>query len=196
MIWNWYLVPLVLLLSCLTSFSWAMRKFFSKPSGDNSGMKVIRATSASFAVIHIAAILLTPDVSARQCLTASTLYLAALGLFFWSIRVNWQSSLSAAFSPDCPRHLVNRGPYHWVRHPFYCAYLLTWLAGFVATGRWWLLPTIAVMAAVYLEAARREEEKFAGSQLAQAYREYKQSTGRFLPKPGSWIPRPKMGLRG
>ncbi len=193
---NWYLVPLALLLSCLASFSWAMGKFFSKPSGDNAGMKIIRVTSVSFALVHISAILITPEASARQCLTASTLYLAALSLFYWSIRVNWQNSLSAAFSSDCPLHLVNRGPYRWVRHPFYCAYLLTWSAGFVSTGRWWLLPTIAVMAAVYLEAARREEKKFASSQFAQAYREYKKSTGQFLPKPGSWIARPRIELRG
>jgi hypothetical protein len=57
-----------LLLVCLASFSWAMRKFFSKPAGDNSGMKAIRYCGAVFAIIHLAAIVATPKAPARQAL--------------------------------------------------------------------------------------------------------------------------------
>ncbi|HEY3741234.1 MAG TPA: isoprenylcysteine carboxylmethyltransferase family protein [Bryobacteraceae bacterium] len=181
MIWNWHLLPFGMLVVSLASFGWAMRNFFLKPTGDNAGMKVIRITSTAFAILHLGAILLTPDVPLRQSLAASSIYVLALVLFFWAIRAN-SISLSAAFSSDSPQHLVQRGPYRWIRHPFYCAYLLTWSAGFVATGRWWLLPSIAVMVAVYLRAARLEEEKFASSPLAGAYQDYRESTGRFLPK--------------
>jgi protein-S-isoprenylcysteine O-methyltransferase Ste14 len=187
MIWNWQLLPLVLLVSSLASFAWGMRRFFLKPDGDNTGMRVIRMTSSAFAVLHLGTILLTKGIPARQTLAASCVYLLALTLFFWSIQVNRQNALSAAFSPDSPRHLVNWGPYRFIRHPFYSAYLLTWSAGFVATGQWWLLPSIAVMFAVYLRAAQVEEQKFASSPLAEAYREYQESTGRFLPISVGWM---------
>lgn len=189
MIWNLQLLPFGLLVVSLASFGWAMRSFFSKPSGDHKGMKVIRAVSTISAALHLGAILLTPDVPVRQTVAASGMYLMALGLFFWAIRVNRQrqSSLSAAFSSDAPQHLVNWGPYRWIRHPFYCAYLMTWSAGFVATGRWWILPSVAVMFVVYFRAAQMEEKKFAGSPLAEAYREYQESTGRFFPSPAMWL---------
>jgi len=195
MIWNWYLVPLTLLCASLASFMWGMQQFFSKPSGDNFGMKLIRAVSSIFAAIHLVAILLTADASASRSLVASSIYLAALGLFFWAIQTNSRSTFSAAFSTDVPLRLVKEGPYRWIRHPFYCAYLLTWSAGFVATGHLWLLPTVAVMVGVYLKAALLEEEKFAQSPLAQAYQEYQESAGRFLPKlPGNWITFLRTGL--
>jgi protein-S-isoprenylcysteine O-methyltransferase Ste14 len=184
---NWQLLPLVLLLASLASFGWAMRKFFVKPSGDNTGMKVIRASSTAFSVLHVGTMLATPGIPARQAFAAAVVYLLALALFFWSIRVNRQNFLSAAFSLDSPRHLVNWGPYRWIRHPFYCAYLMTWSAGFVATGRWWLLPSVAIMFVVYLRAARVEEQKFASSPLAEAYREYRESTGQFLPISVGWM---------
>ena len=180
---NWSVLSVVLLLASLGSFSWGMRRFFFKPSGDNAGMKLIRACSSSFALIHIVAIIVSQDVSPRQVFLAAIFYGSALALFFWAIRTHGERRLSAVFSPDSPQHLVNWGPYRFVRHPFYSAYLLTWIAGFMATGRWWLLPTIVVMVAVYHHASQIEEEKFASSTLAAEYRLYRQSTGRFFPNP-------------
>jgi len=173
-----------------------MRKFFFKPSGDNSGMKVIRASSSLSAFLNVVAILATPQVSVRQALMGAAMYLSGLVLFYWAIRTHGKRSLSAAFSPDSPSHLVNWGPYRYVRHPFYSAYLMVWMAGFVATGRWWLLPTIALMVAVYAKAARMEEEKFADSPLADAYRIYQESTGRFLPRPIALIKRKEADAAG
>lgn len=180
---NWSSLSIVLMLTSLAAFSWGMRKFFYKPAGDSPGMKVIRACGTSFAVLHCVAMAATPEATARQALAAASLYVGSLMLFYWAIRTHGQRFLSAAFSPDSPNHLVDSGPYRYIRHPFYTSYLATWVAGYVATGRWWLLPTIAVMVYVYHRAAKMEEGKFASSPLAEAYRDYQQSTGRFLPNP-------------
>jgi protein-S-isoprenylcysteine O-methyltransferase Ste14 len=112
-------------------------------------------------------------------------------LFFWALRAHGRRPLSAAFSPDEPAHLVDWGPYRFIRHPFYSAYLLTWLAGFVATARFALIPTIVVMFWIYWRAADLEEKKFAASPLAENYRRYSQLTGRFLPAPLGWLRRRK-----
>ncbi len=78
---------------------------------------------------------------------------------------------------------MEHGPYRFVRHPFYCSYLLAWAAGFVATAQTWLLPTVAVMLVIYVRAAKLEEEKFTRSPLAGTYERYRSRTGLFLPNP-------------
>jgi protein-S-isoprenylcysteine O-methyltransferase Ste14 len=180
---GWPLVSAGLLLACLISFSWGMRRFFSQPAGENSGMRLIRVCGSAFALLHLAAIIATPGVSAAQVLTGACLYLASLATFWWAIRTHGARPLSAAFSPDEPAHLVEAGPYRFLRHPFYCSYTLAWTAGIAATGRWWLIPTVVVMLAIYVRAARMEEEKFARSPLAAAYERYRSQTGMLLPNP-------------
>jgi len=56
-------------------------------------------------------------------------YCAGLGLWGWSARTAGSRRLSLAFSDDAPKALITGGPYRIVRHPFYAAYLLYWLAG-------------------------------------------------------------------
>ena len=138
-----------LLLACLLSFGWGMQKFFARPAGSTRGMKIISLFGAGFSIMHLAAIILIPVTSPAQAIFAAALYACALGLFWWSIKVNSSKPLSAAFSPDSPQHLVKQGPYRLIRHPFYCSYLLMWTAGVVATGRLWLVPTLVAMLVVY-----------------------------------------------
>jgi protein-S-isoprenylcysteine O-methyltransferase Ste14 len=179
----WRAIGTGLLLGCLGSYGWGMRRFFSQPVGDTAGMTVIRICGAVFAILHAGALVLTPEIAAGQILMAISLYLLALGLFWWAIRTNSPCPLSAAFSPDAPQHLVDQGPYRFIRHPFYCSYLLTWTAGVVATRSLWLLPTLVVMLVIYIRAAQIEEDKFMRSPLAALYRGYRSRTGLFLPNP-------------
>jgi protein-S-isoprenylcysteine O-methyltransferase Ste14 len=179
----WSVLSAGLLLACLISFRWAMRNFFSCPVGDTSGIRLIRTCSIAFAVLHLVAIIVTPNAARGQVAAAATLYVSALALFWWAIRTNVALPLTAAFSTDVPHHLVQHGPYRIIRHPFYCSYLLMWAAGVIATGRLWLLPSLAAMLAIYWRAASVEEAKFASSPLAGAYRQYRSCTGMFGPNP-------------
>lgn len=172
-----------LLLACLVSFGWAMRSFFLRPAGETKGMRLTGTSGVVCALLHIAAIVMTGPIPAARATAAAALYSAALGLFWWAISVNRAQPLSAIFSPDLPEHIMNRGPYRYIRHPLYCSYLLTWMAGTVGTWLWWLIPTVLFMAAIYIQAARAEEAKFLRSSLAQPYREYRARTGLFIPLP-------------
>ena len=175
-----------LLAGCLASFGWAMRRFFVQPAGLTAGMQVIKICGIAFGILHLAAIVATPRIAAVRGINGAALYFCALGLFWWAIRTSLRHPLSAAFSPDLPKHLVARGPYKIIRHPLYCSYLLCWLAGWVATGRLWLAPTIAAMLVIYLRAAAEEERKFTLSPLADAYARYRARTGLFFPNPMKW----------
>src|SRR5262245_51715808 len=120
-----------LLLACVASFGWAMRRFFVKPAGTTPGMQFTKSCGVVFTLVHLAAILLSRAVPLNRLVGAISLYVAALLLFWWTWSTNRGRPLTAVFSPDRPGHLVTSGPYRLVRHPFYCSYLLMWFAGVV-----------------------------------------------------------------
>lgn len=180
---NLQIILVALLLACLSSFGWAMRYFFVQPSGMTTGMRVTTWCGVAFAAMHLAALLWPASVTPSRGYAAALLYAAALALFWWTIASNRRAPLSAVFSPDLPAHLNQHGPYRIVRHPFYCSYLITWIAGVVATRQWWLASTVVVMLAIYVRAARAEERKFSSSSLAGSYDSYRAKTGLFLPNP-------------
>jgi len=179
--WQWLVA--LLLLTCLASFAWGMRRFFVQPSGSTAGMKVISGCGVAFAALHFFAIFATNSITPERAWVATLLYLWSLGLFWWAINTNSAARLSAAFSADVPVHLVEDGPYRFIRHPFYCSYVLAWSAGTIATARWWLLPTVAVMIIIYWKAATEEEAKFSRSSLAAEYQKYRARTALLVPNP-------------
>jgi protein-S-isoprenylcysteine O-methyltransferase Ste14 len=109
------------------------------------------------------------------------IYAAGLGLWAWAARTSGRGRLSLAFSRDMPRTVISDGPYRYVRHPFYAAYILHCLGGAVATLDWVVCLASLPAAAMCWVAAEREERRFAASDLAGVYREYQARTGMFLP---------------
>ncbi len=173
----------LLLLACLSSFSWAMRKFFVKPEQITAGLRITLLAGVSCAVAHFVVIARTPEFKLPAVLAGFVLYCLSLAIFWWTIASHRSKPLAACFSKDEQLHLVQHGPYRLMRHPFYCSYLLAWLAGAVATLNPWLAGAFVVMFALYLTAARDEEKKFASSSLSRAYASYCSSTGQFFPNP-------------
>ncbi|MBA3708203.1 MAG: isoprenylcysteine carboxylmethyltransferase family protein [Planctomycetes bacterium] len=173
----------LLLVGCLACFAWAMRTFFTKPTGAAHGMTVIKVCGTLFAVVHLVAYATASGIQAVAAIAATIIYLGALGLFWWAIAANRVAPLSAAFSSDLPERLVQHGPYRFVRHPFYASYLLVWSACPIVFGGWWLWSTLAAMVVIYHVAAKTEERKFAGSRHVAAYDRYRSATGMFMPNP-------------
>lgn len=172
-----------LLAACLASFAWGMNRFFERPAQRTRGMLITQTSSVLFAALHFFAIASSTHLHGQFVALGAVLYAIALTLFWWAIQTHGSKRLSAIDSPDAPKHLVEEGPYVFVRHPFYASYLLTWVAGAIACSQWWLVPTVLVMLAIYLQAARYEEKKFSLTPLAKAYAEYRNRTGLFLPNP-------------
>ncbi|WP_084711288.1 methyltransferase family protein [Nevskia ramosa] len=178
----WTVSLLIAFATCLLSFNWGMYRFFTEPSGSNSGIDTIKLLGTALGFISLSGIPLFGIASALGGLTALLLCAASLALFWWAIRANRTRPLSFAFSEDEPSHLVSTGPYRWIRHPFYSAYLLAWLAVPVATLQPLMLMPLLAMGAIYVSAARVEEGKFETSVLAAAYARYRDATGAFLPR--------------
>lgn len=173
----------ILLLGSFGSFTWGVRKFFVKPDKMTLGVRLTLGAGSLFSVLHLLTILFWSTLLPIPVLLASALYIAAIAIFWWAIRANSVKPLAACFSKAEEVHLVQHGPYRFVRHPFYCSYLLAWIAGAIGTLNIWLAFTAVIMFVLYLTAAINEENKFASSPLAEAYANYRAATGRFFPKP-------------
>ena len=77
--------------------------------------------------------------------------------------------------------LVTRGPYRWVRHPFYDATALSMLANALAAANWFLL--LAGSATLILLVVRtRTEEANLRLRFGDPYQAYVERTGSFVPK--------------
>jgi protein-S-isoprenylcysteine O-methyltransferase Ste14 len=77
--------------------------------------------------------------------------------------------------------LVTRGPYRWVRHPFYVSFALGVIANTLITGSGYLAATgTAAFAAIV--ARTRIEERNLVARFGREYEEYMNHTGRFLPR--------------
>jgi protein-S-isoprenylcysteine O-methyltransferase Ste14 len=168
---------------CFVSFAWAIGKHFIKVDERTPKlMRVLSVLGLVFTALQLFAIVITDKFNFVSSIIGAVLYLASLALFWWAVSTTRSSRLSLAFSSDEPRYLLRSGPYKFIRHPFYSAYTLFWLAGVVTTLVWWLTIPVVIVCVFYVRAARMEEIKFLNSDLDLDYRNYCKSTGMFFPK--------------
>lgn len=168
----------------------AIVHFFARPGGLDPRMNLLRWIGVASSFAHLWVFIRGPASPTLRGVLA--LVLLALGLYLFVAarreveRATSGEGLSIAFSADLPTRLLRGGVYAWIRHPFYAAYLATWLAGVVAANSWVDVVLTAsgtgVMAAMYVHAARQEEAKFARTPLGADYADYRRVAGMFLPR--------------
>jgi protein-S-isoprenylcysteine O-methyltransferase Ste14 len=168
--------------ACVGSFVWAMSGRFFKTFGRRaSGFRMIQVAGTISGIINLYALIASEHMSSISGAAGLALYAISFAQFWRCIASHKENPPTHAFSADPPLRLVCNGPYRSVRHPFYSSYLLTWLAGFVATRSGILLLPFLAMLAIYWRAARYEEGKFSTSNLAEKYAAYRARSGMFLP---------------
>ena len=77
--------------------------------------------------------------------------------------------------------LVTRGPYRWVRHPFYLSVALL-IAGSSLAAASWYLPVVGATFLSFIVLRTRIEEEKLVARFGDAYRVYMKDTGRFWPR--------------
>ena len=115
-------------------------------------------------------------------LFALAIFATSLVLFLWAAKTTRSARLKLAFDPEAPGFVVQSGPYHYIRHPFYASYILFWLGCTVATVHPLMLIFLAGFGAINLIAALREERAFAASPFAEEYLHYRKTAGLLWPK--------------
>lgn len=173
-------VIIVTALATLAAYVWSLKRHFV--AGDMSGgARVVSAGVVLTAILYLFLTLWGDQPVWAQAIGLA-LQLAAGALFFWAITASREARLDFAFTPEKPRGLVETGPYRHIRHPFYTSYIIFWTGWALATWSAYALLALIILIALYVVAARAEEEKFSQSPLAPAYAAYKRRAGFFWPR--------------
>jgi protein-S-isoprenylcysteine O-methyltransferase Ste14 len=173
----------LLAVAAIVCFAWSVFGVFRSGESTTSGYVTLKWTVVTTWAIQVYR-LLEADLSfdSARYWIGNLMVAIALLLFWHCVRVTRARKLSLAFSKDTPEHLYSVGAYGYVRHPFYLSYLLAYY-GIALTAHDILLYLAAVaMTVLYYEAARFEERKFEGSNLAPHYAKYRRCAGMFLPR--------------
>jgi protein-S-isoprenylcysteine O-methyltransferase Ste14 len=100
-------------------------------------------------------------------------------LLIWTLR-SLGKNLTDTVVTRQAHTLVTRGPYRWVRHPFYGCMFLFLSGTALMTANWFVMATGLVVFSILAARSRTEEEKLL-ERFGEPYRAYRASTGRFLP---------------
>ncbi len=126
---------------------------------------------------------MTPAAWGRwQALAAVTLGAASVALIFLTLGSHRVRIAAFHQDNDAPQYIVTHGAYRWIRHPFYAAFILLFLAAFVLFPHWLTLALLAYVAGGLTVTAAREERRLSVSQFGDEYRRYLACTGRFIPR--------------
>jgi protein-S-isoprenylcysteine O-methyltransferase Ste14 len=104
----------------------------------------------------------------------------AVALLTWTLR-DLGTNLTDTVVTRRAHTLVTRGPYRWVRHPFYDSMALLIVAISLIAANWFFMLSGCVVVSLLVLRTRTEEEKLV-ARFGDAYRTYMQQTGRFLPR--------------
>ena len=101
-------------------------------------------------------------------------------LIVWTFR-NLGKNLTDTVVTRREHSLVTKGPYRWVRHPFYVAAALSMLGNALAAANWFLLIGGGLVFTLLGIRVRVEEAQLL-ARFGGAYQMYMDRTGRFLPR--------------
>ena len=115
----------------------------------------------------------------RVPIDAAVAAAAAVALGSWALSANRPGNFNIRPLPREGGHLVQHGPYRWIRHPMYSALLLAGVAAARLSGdgsTWLVLAALAVV--LRIKSAVEERGMIA---RYPAYQDYQRRTRRFVP---------------
>lgn len=78
--------------------------------------------------------------------------------------------------------LITSGPFRYVRHPIFSAFVALWLAAVLGTMNWVLLVLWPVYTALILLVPIRQEEELLSEKFGEEYASYRKAAGKIVPK--------------
>lgn len=102
------------------------------------------------------------------------------GAIAWWARLIIGRNWSASVQIKQDHELVQRGPYHFVRHPIYTGFLAALLGTAIVIGQWRGVLAV-VLAFIGFLFKSRQEEAFMTQQFGARYEEYRRRTKAIVP---------------
>jgi protein-S-isoprenylcysteine O-methyltransferase Ste14 len=156
---------------------------YGKEAGDEAGALVAQLTFMVAGTLPVWLLgLFYQSVPLANGIAAAVLLVFSLALYEWARHTIWRRRFGIAWGEHVPESVCAEGPYQWVRHPLYLAYLVAYLAALVALPHWLTAAVFLVTCALFVHAARHDERQIAASALAADYAAYRERTGMFLPR--------------
>jgi protein-S-isoprenylcysteine O-methyltransferase Ste14 len=112
--------------------------------------------------------------------TGVGLAVLAGALFVWTLRTLGRNLTDTVVTRK-EHTLVTSGPYRWVRHPFYSAAALLTLASTLVAANWFFLVVGGLIFLLLVIRTRKEEANLL-ARFGDDYQNYRQRTGRFVPR--------------
>ena len=112
--------------------------------------------------------------------TGAVFWALSIALLIWTLPA-LGTNLTDTVVTRREHTLVTRGPYRWIRHPFYVSMALATLASALIAANWFIFLSGVVVFSLLALRSRVEEEQLA-ARFGDAYLDYRNRTGRFLPK--------------
>jgi protein-S-isoprenylcysteine O-methyltransferase Ste14 len=157
--------------------------FYGKEAGDEAPVLVAQSTFILGGTLPIWMLgLFYQPIPLPNGIVAAALLSIALCLYEWARHTVWLRKFGIAWGGHVPEAVCAEGPYRWVRHPLYLAYLLAYLAALVALPHWLTLAIFVINCALFVHAARNDERHISASALAADYAVYRERTGMFFPR--------------
>jgi protein-S-isoprenylcysteine O-methyltransferase Ste14 len=176
---DWVLVAVAVATGIV--FAVAMQDFFVEGHVHDRRIRAIQDLSLALAIVHLGVLLMRGSAGPGWAIAGITLYVVATLLFLAALEASRRVPLPRAFVDDpMPKALITSGPFAVIRHPFYLAYSLAWIAAPVATHGPIIAGLSLIAIAGYVIAARREEQQLE-DRFGEAYRNYKLGTGMVVP---------------
>lgn len=107
-------------------------------------------------------------------------WVAAAAMLYWTMSTLGPNLTDTVVTRKAAT-LVTRGPYRWIRHPFYGSVTLLILAVALLAANWFLLLAGSMLIGLLVIRTRKEEELLV-ARFGDSYRGYMARTGRFFPR--------------
>jgi protein-S-isoprenylcysteine O-methyltransferase Ste14 len=106
--------------------------------------------------------------------------LVGMALRYWAV-IYLGAFFRTTIETDQDQKVVSGGPYHLIRHPSYCGWLLVCLGYGIAVQNWLSLTTAFLLPLIALLYRIQVEEQVLVSTLGADYVEYQKKTKKLLP---------------
>jgi len=163
---------------CFLTIMWVANGHFVRGGAVPLGSILVSLAALGGMIVFAYALVAAPYAT----LLPLPIFVASLALFLWAVKTTRNKGLLPAFSGDIPKRLIADGPYRYVRHPFYLAYMLHALGNAVATSSWMPWAVLSVLIGSYAYAALVEERKLSSGPFGSDFGAYRRKTGVFIPK--------------
>jgi protein-S-isoprenylcysteine O-methyltransferase Ste14 len=170
----WLLIPFLY-------FMTAAANIFTIPALRNNGA-VLGQLSFISGMVCVLFMGLFHGMLLPPALCGCILALRSLALYEWSRRTVMDRNFYIALSGEVPAAVCETGPYRYTRHPFYCSYMLAFLAVAVAFPSPIIAALCLINIGLFIYMALDDERVLLASPLGASYQAYRGRVGMIVPR--------------